>query len=105
MVQLPALHPSNVGIGVGAFIWLQEQLKMELGLTHAAEPSHALRGQTEAEEVPAEHGEELLPSEGDGALEQAAQGGCGVSFLETFPDKVLCSLLWVTLLRQGGWTG
>ena len=23
--------------------------------------------------------EELLPSEGDGALEQAAQGGCGVS--------------------------
>ena len=23
---------------------------------------------------------ELLPSEGDGALEQAAQGGCGVSF-------------------------
>jgi len=20
-------------------------------------------------------------------------------------DKVLCSLLWVTLLRQGGWTG
>ena len=24
--------------------------------------------------------EELVPSEGDGALEQAAQGGCGVSF-------------------------
>ena len=35
--------------------------------------------QTEAQEVPAEHEEELLPSEGDGALEQAAQGGCGVS--------------------------
>ena len=35
--------------------------------------------QTEAEEVPSEHEEELLPSEGDGALEQAAQGGCGVS--------------------------
>ena len=29
---------------------------------------------------PSEHEEELLPSEGDGALEQAAQGGCGVSF-------------------------
>jgi len=28
---------------------------------------------------PSEHEEELLPSEGDGALEQAAQGGCGVS--------------------------
>ena len=36
--------------------------------------------QTEAQEVLAEHEEELLPSEGDGALEQAAQGGCGVSF-------------------------
>jgi len=35
--------------------------------------------QTEAEEVPSEREEELLPSEGDGALEQAAQGGCGVS--------------------------
>ena len=33
----------------------------------------------EAQEVPSEHEEELLPSEGDGALEQAAQGGCGVS--------------------------
>ena len=36
--------------------------------------------QTEAEEIPSEHEEEFFPSEGDGALEQAAQGGCGVSF-------------------------
>ena len=36
--------------------------------------------QTEAQEVPSEHEEELLPSEGDGALAQAAQGSCGVSF-------------------------
>ena len=35
--------------------------------------------QTEAQEVPSEHEEELLPSEGDRALAQAAQGGCGVS--------------------------
>jgi len=35
------------------------------------------RAQTEAEEVPSEHEEEL---EGDGALEQGAQRGCGVSF-------------------------
>ena len=35
--------------------------------------------QTEAQEVPSEHEEELL-SEGDGALEHAAQGSCGVSF-------------------------
>ena len=36
--------------------------------------------QTKAQEVPSECEEELLPSEGGGALEQAAQGGCGVSF-------------------------
>ena len=36
--------------------------------------------QTEEEAVPSEHEEELLPSERDGALEQAAQRGCWVSF-------------------------
>ena len=35
--------------------------------------------QTEAQEVPSAHDEDLLHFEGDGALEQAAQGGCGVS--------------------------
>ena len=38
--------------------------------------------ETEAQEVPSEHEEELLPSEGDGALEQVAQWGGGV-----FPSR------------------
>jgi len=42
--------------------------------------------QTEVEEVPSEREEELLPCEGDGALEQAAQGDCGVSFSGDIPD-------------------
>jgi len=42
--------------------------------------------QTEAQEVPSEREEELLPSEGDGALEQAAQGCGEVSFSGDIQD-------------------
>ena len=45
------------------------------------------RAQTEAEEAPAEPEEELLPSEGDGALAQA-QGGCGVFFSGDIQDRL-----------------
>ena len=62
----------------------------------------------EAQEVPAEPEEELLPSEGDGALAQAAQGGCGVSFSGDIPappgrgavPPALGDPAWA-----GGWAG
>jgi len=57
---------------------------------------------------PAEPEEELLPSEGDGDLEQAAQGGCGVSFSGDVQDPpgrgavppALGDPAWA-----GGWAG
>jgi len=46
--------------------------------------------QTEAEEVPSEHEEELLHPEGDRALEQESPS---LEIFKTHMDKVLCSLL------------
>jgi len=66
------------------------------------------RAQTEAEEVPSEHEEEFLPSEGDGALEQAAQGGCGVSFsadIQDLPGQGPVQPAVGDPASAGGWTG
>jgi len=66
------------------------------------------RAQTEAEEAPPEHEEELLPSKGDGALAQAAQGGCGVSFSGDIPAPPGHGPVQPALgdpASAGGWTG
>ena len=66
------------------------------------------QGATEAEEVPSEHEEELLPSEGNGALAQAAQGDCGVSFSGDIQDPPGRSAVQPAVgdpASAGGWTG
>jgi len=42
--------------------------------------------QTEAQEVPSEHEEEFLHSEGDGAQEKTARIGCGASLSGDIQD-------------------
>ena len=55
-----------------------------------------------------QHEEELLPSEGDGALAQAAQGGCGVSFSGDIPALAGRGAVQPALgdpALAGGWAG
>ena len=58
-------------------------------------------------EVLHQHVKELLHGKGDGALEQAAQGGCAVSFSGDIQGPSGClpgQPAVENLLRQGGWT-
>ena len=64
--------------------------------------------QTEAEEVPVEDEEELLHAEGDRALEQVAQGGCGVSFsgdIQNPPGRGAVQPALGDPAWAGGWAG
>jgi len=64
------------------------------------------RAQTEAEEVSSEH-EEELHFEGDGALEEVAQGGCGFSFSGDLRDPPGQGPLQPAVgdpASAGGWT-
>ena len=66
------------------------------------------KGKIVGEEKTAERKEELLPSEGDGGLEQASQGGCGVSFsghLQDPPGQGPVQPALGDPASAGGWTG
>jgi len=101
-IKISFFNPQTMGMGHARYI--SHELRMQHVTTHhlscpekltdgaqshfsgAQQQDKGQRTQTEAQEVPSEHEEELLQSEGDGALEKAAQGGCGVFLSEDIQD-------------------
>jgi len=83
-MQILHRHPCFLSVGLKEG-WVSGGLGQAL-FSGAQQQDKGQWAQTEAEEVPPEDEEEFLHSEGDGALAQAAQGGCGVSFSGDIPD-------------------
>lgn len=82
--------------------WREDVKRMKPGSSDGTkQQDKRQQGETEAQEIPAEHQEEFLYFACDWALEQIAQAGCGVSLTsqdveisKNGLDTFLCHVIW-----------